>query len=133
MASTDTTRRQRLSAPLRSAIATAAIVGTLGGWVAFGTHSDSSVATSAQAPAQAADSSAPQGQEWQPPAALGGVGGNGSTTSPGGVSGSGSTTAPSQSTDQGGFNGNGSTTAPSQPTLPSRGRRGPVTGTRSSR
>ena len=46
MAHPDTARRKQLIARLKSAIATAAIVGTLGGWLAFGTHQTSTAVTS---------------------------------------------------------------------------------------
>src|SRR5581483_4321650 len=61
MASKDTSRRQGLSSNIKSAIATAAIVGTLGGWVAFGSQqaatAGTTTATSAPAVAQVAESS----------------------------------------------------------------------------
>src|SRR5215217_6796695 len=54
MAHPDISRRKQLAARLKSAIATAAIVGTLGGWLAFGTQQTStpvaSTTTSAAAP-----------------------------------------------------------------------------------
>lgn len=61
MASNHTSRRQQLSGNIKSAIATAAILGTLGGWVAFGsqqaaTADTSTVATSVTAVAQVAAS-----------------------------------------------------------------------------
>lgn len=55
MARNDTTRNKRLSASLRSAIATAAIVGALGGWVGFSSQQAASVAADTSVVAQAAD------------------------------------------------------------------------------
>ncbi|NNJ12333.1 hypothetical protein EKD04_018565 [Chloroflexales bacterium ZM16-3] len=45
MARTDTSRRQQLVAGLKSAVATAAIVGTLGGWAAFSPSSATNTAS----------------------------------------------------------------------------------------
>src|SRR6266508_457555 len=56
MAHNDNSRRQHLSANLRSALTTAAVVGTIGGWVAFGSQqTTTTVATSTPAAAQASD------------------------------------------------------------------------------
>jgi hypothetical protein len=106
MASTDISRRQLLAARLRSAVATAAVVGAVGGWVAFGMQSNTAASTTAPAAQVAGSAAAPgsaQGQAQQQPANLGG------------------------------FNGSGSTTAPSQSTKPTRGRRAPATSTHSSK
>ena len=59
MAGNDTQRRQLLSANLKSAITTAAIVGAIGGWAAFGTQQTTVATTSTgttQVVAQAVDS-----------------------------------------------------------------------------
>ena len=57
MARNDTSKRQLLSANLKSAIATAAIVGTIGGWAALGTQqATTTTIASTQAVAQVADS-----------------------------------------------------------------------------
>jgi hypothetical protein len=58
MTRNDTSRRQQLVARLKSAIATAAIVGTIGGWMAFGAQ-QMFATTSATTPAvaQVAESS----------------------------------------------------------------------------
>lgn len=45
MAKTDITRRQQLVAGLKSAVATAAIVGSIGGWAAFSGAADSNTLT----------------------------------------------------------------------------------------
>ena len=45
MARNDSTRTKQLSANLRSALVTAALVGTLGGWVAFGSQQAATTAT----------------------------------------------------------------------------------------
>jgi hypothetical protein len=58
MARNDTIRNKRLSASLRSAIATAAIVGTLGGWVGFSSQQAASAVAATSAVASAADTSA---------------------------------------------------------------------------
>ena len=53
MARNDTSKRQLLSANLKSAIATAAIVGTIGGWAALGTQqATTTTVASTQAVAQ---------------------------------------------------------------------------------
>src|SRR5689334_303807 len=44
MANKDTARRQQMVARIKSAVATAAIVGTLGGWMAFGTQQSTEMA-----------------------------------------------------------------------------------------
>ena len=67
MASKATSGRQRLSGNIKSAIATAAVAGTLGGWVAFGsqqaaTIDTSTAATSAPAVAQVAESNSSAAQ-----------------------------------------------------------------------
>lgn len=126
MASTDTSGRQLLGARLRSAIATAAVVGAVGGWVAFGMQPSATASGAVPAP-QVDDSSVgagnAQGQAQPQLAGPSGFNGNGSATAPSdSTMPSGSATAP-----------NGSTTAPSQSTVPSRGRRGPATSTHSSR
>src|SRR5262245_2417059 len=55
MTTRDTSRRQQLAARLKSAVATAAIVGTLGGWMAFGTQqSTTAIVAAADAPTAAA-------------------------------------------------------------------------------
>ena len=61
MARNDSTRTKQLSANLRSALVTAALVGTLGGWVAFGSQQAATTAAdtmAAVAVAQVADTSA---------------------------------------------------------------------------
>jgi hypothetical protein len=58
MTSIEKSRRQLLAMRLKSAIATAAIVGTIGGWVAFGTQPATTVAVAdTAAVAQVATSS----------------------------------------------------------------------------
>ena len=52
MPANDTPRRQRLSSNLKSAITTAAIVGAIGGWAAFGAQQAAVTTTSTQAVAQ---------------------------------------------------------------------------------
>lgn len=53
MPANDTPRRQMLSSNLKSAITTAAIVGAIGGWAAFGTQQTAVTNTTTQTAAQA--------------------------------------------------------------------------------
>src|SRR5213593_3688682 len=99
MTRNDTSRRQQLAARLKSAIATAAIVGTIGGWMAFGAQ-QMSATTSATTPAvaQVAESSSTTATTRTTESAAAQPSGSSSTTA---LSGTGTqSSASSQSTSQ---------------------------------
>jgi hypothetical protein len=124
----DTSRRQQLVGRLKSAVVTAAFVGTLGGWIAFGTQEPATTtvvttAVPATAPAVAqasmpSNTPSPAVQTQQ----------SGSTMATTDVTPTTTPTPTSSPTAQ------GSTTAPSSASSSSStSRRAPVTSTRSSR
>ena len=63
MARNDSTRTKQLSANLRSALVTAALVGTLGGWVAFGSQQAATTATDTTAAVAVVQVADPDGRE----------------------------------------------------------------------
>jgi len=112
MARNDTSRRQQLSGNIKSAIATAAIVGTLGGWVAFGSQQAATTIDTSTAVAQSDTSVVTSGSSAALP----------STSAQSG------TTAESSSSAQ-----SGTTAQPSTGATQSSTQRAPVARTRSSR
>src|SRR5689334_19546648 len=122
----DTSRRQQLAARLKSAIATAALVGTIGGWVAFGTQQSATTTVEATTPVATVVSDL--AQVAQSSSTTSGVAqvAESSTSSQGG-------TATQSSASDSTSSQSGTATQSSASSSQSTSQRSPVTRTRSSR
>jgi len=119
MANPNTSQRKQLIARLKSAIATAAIVGTLGGWLAFGTNQTSTAVTSTTTSGETVPAVAQSTT-------------NSNTAASSATAATTSTTAATATSNSTAAQSSAATQASTSSSAP-RSRRGAVTSTRSSR